>query len=327
MRPYMRIERLSNSMTGTGATIQLTDTAALKAGELLRRHTTLKVGGPADWFLRVGAAEGDEPLARALAWANAEGVPMTVMGGGSNLLVSDAGVRGLVVKLLAPPGPLTVDERDPDAPMVTAHAGTMISGFAEACGAQGLAGLEWAVGLPGTLGGAAANNAGAHGSDMAANFLDATAIEMDGTRRTVTLPEMTYAYRHSAIKDGAIRGVLTSLRLRLQRGDPEALAAKAREYHEWRRTAQPRAASAGSFFQNPSGDAAGRLIDACGLKGARIGGAQVSPVHANFLVNEAGKATAMDVQHLSDLCRERVQARFGIALQREVQRLGKWDRE
>ncbi len=310
-----------------GATIQLTDTAALKAGESLRRHTTLKVGGPADWFLRVGAKEGDEPLARALAWAHAGGVPVTIIGGGSNLLVSDAGVRGLVVKLLAPPGPLVVDESDPDAPVVTAHAGTMTSGFAEACGERGFAGLEWAVGLPGTLGGAAANNAGAHGSDMTANFLDATVIEMDGTRRVVTLPEMAYAYRHSAIKDGAIRGVLTAIRLRLQRGDPATLAAKAREYHEWRRVAQPRAASAGSFFQNPPGDAAGRLIDACGLKGARVGGAQVSPVHANFLVNEHGTATAADVQNLGDLCRDHVRARFGIDLQREVQRVGEWGRE
>lgn len=312
-------------MTSAGETIRLTDAAALRAGEMLRRHTTLKVGGPADWFLRVSAADGDEPLARALAWAHAEGVPLTVIGGGSNVLVSDRGVRGLVVKLLTPPGPFAVDEGDFDAPVVAAHGGAMTSGFAEACGARGLAGLEWAVGLPGTLGGAAVNNAGAHGSDTAANFLDATVIGMDGTRRVVTLPEMAYAYRHSAIKDGLIRGVLTTVRLRLRRGDPDALAAKAREYHEWRRTAQPRAASAGSFFANPPGDAAGRLIDACGLKGTRLGGAQVSPVHANFLVNENGAATAADVLALGELCRERVRERFGVDLQREVQMVGEWD--
>lgn len=311
-------------MIGIGDEVRLTDGLPLRAGEPLKRHTTLKVGGLADWYLRVNAAASEAPLIRALTWAHAEGVPVTVIGGGSNLLVADTGVRGLVIKVLAPPAPLDVDEGNPDAPIVSAHAGTMISGFAEACGVRGFAGLEWAVGLPGTLGGAVANNAGAHGSDMAANFLDATLITDEGIRRTVTADEMHFRYRHTALKDGALAGVLTTVRVRLGRGDAQALAAKAVEYHEWRRVAQPRAASAGSMFQNPPGDAAGRLIEACGLKGTCIGGAVVSPVHANFFTNPDGRATAAAVYALGELCRARVRAQFGISLQYEVQRLGDW---
>lgn len=305
------------------ATVRLSDRAAIKPGEPLRRHTTLHVGGPADWFLKIGATEGDEPLQRALQWAHAEGVPVTVIGGGSNILAADAGVDGLVIKLLTPRSEIVVDTRDPDAPIVTGHAGMLISGFAEACGDRGLAGLAWAVGLPGTLGGTVANNAGAHGGDMAASFLDATVITLDGESRTVTAEEMRYSYRHSALKDGVLCGVLTTVRVRLAPGDPSALRALAKEYHDWRKVAQPQAASAGSMFQNPPGDAAGRLIEAVGMKGARCGDAEVSPVHANFIVNR-GKATAADILALGDRCKARVKEQFGVDLQYEVQRIGRW---
>jgi len=298
--------------------------AAIKTDEPLRRHTTLHVGGPADWFLKIGAADGDEPLRAALRWAHAEGIAVTVIGGGSNVLAADAGVDGLVIKLLTPRPAIHVDGTDPTAPVVTGHAGMLMSGFAEACGERGLAGLEWAVGLPGTLGGAVANNAGAHGAEMSASFLDATLIRYDGTPQTVTADDLTYAYRHSAIKDGTIPGVLTTIRVRLAPGDPAELRARAVGYHDWRKAAQPQAASAGSMFQNPPGDAAGRLIEACGLKGYTLGQAQVSPVHANFIVN-LGKATAAEVLAVGDHCRACVEARFGIALQYEVQRIGRWD--
>ncbi|MHB8644217.1 MAG: UDP-N-acetylmuramate dehydrogenase [Thermomicrobiales bacterium] len=301
----------------------MTDRTAIKANEPLRRHTTLHVGGPADWFLKIGAAEGDEPLRAALRWANAEGIAITVIGGGSNILAADAGVAGLVIKVLTPRPAIEVDQTDPTAPVVIGHAGMLISGFAEACGERGLAGLEWAVGLPGTLGGAVVNNAGAHGGEMSVAFLDATMIRDDGRPVTVTADDLAYAYRHSAIKDGTISGVLTAVRLRLSPGDPAVLRARAIEYHDWRKTAQPQAASAGSMFQNPPGDAAGRLIEACGLKGFTIGQARVSPVHANFIVN-LGKATAADVLAVGDHCRASVEARFGVALHYEVQRIGRW---
>ncbi len=304
------------------AGVFVTDRAAIKAHEPLRRHTTLHVGGPADWFLKIGAAEGDEPLRDALRWAAAEGIAVTVIGGGSNILAADAGVAGLVIKVLTPRPMIQIDLADPSAPVVIGHAGMLISGFAEACGERGLAGIEWAVGLPGTLGGAVANNAGAHGSEMRASFLDATLIRYDGTPETVTAADLTYSYRHSAIKDGTQSGVLTTMRVRLSPGDPAALRARAAEYHDWRKVAQPQAASAGSIFQNPSGDAAGRLIEACGLKGFTIGQAQVSPVHANFIVN-LGKATAADVIALGDHCRACVTEQFGIELQYEVQRIGR----
>lgn len=303
--------------------VQVSARAAITANEPLRRHTTLHVGGPADWFLKIGAADGDEPLMRVLHRAAAEGIRVTVIGGGSNILAADAGVEGLVIKLLTPRLSLHIDRTDPNAALVTGHAGVLISGFAEACGEHGLAGLEWAVGLPGTLGGAVANNAGAHGSEMSASFFDATLISFDGTRRTVTLEDMAYRYRHSTIKDGPLRGVLTMVRVRLTPGDPAELRTKAVAYHDWRKTAQPQAASAGSMFQNPTGDAAGRLIEACGLKGFTIGQAQVSPVHANFLVN-LGKATAADVMAVGEHCRMCVRERFGVDLRYEVQRIGRW---
>jgi UDP-N-acetylmuramate dehydrogenase len=305
------------------AAVRLSDRAAIRPGEPLRRHTTLHVGGPADWFLKTGAAEGDESLRHALQWARAEGVPVTVIGGGSNILAADAGVEGVVIKLLTPRPEIVVDTRDSEAPIVTGHAGMLISGFAEACGERGLAGLAWAVGLPGTLGGAVANNAGAHGGDMAASFLGATLITLDGESRTVTADEMHYSYRHSALKDKVLRGVLTTVRVRLSPGDPAALRALAKEYHDWRKIAQPQAASAGSMFQNPPGDAAGRLIEAAGMKGARFGDAEVSPVHANFIVNR-GKATAADILTLGNQCKARVKERFGVDLQYEVQRIGRW---
>lgn len=306
------------------AGISMTDRCSIKANEPLRRHTTLHVGGPADWFLKIGAAEGDGPLCDALRWAVAEGIAVTVIGGGSNVLAADAGVAGLVIKVLTPRPMLRIDLTNPTAPVVTGHAGMLISGFAEACGERGFAGLEWAVGLPGTLGGAIANNAGAHGGEMSASFLDATLIRYDGTPETVTAADLAYSYRQSAIKDGTIPGVLTAVRVRLSPGDPATLRVRAREYHDWRKTAQPQAASAGSMFQNPPGDSAGRLIEACGLKGFTVGQARVSPIHANFIVN-LGTATAADVLAVGNHCRACVQARFGIELHYEVQRIGRWD--
>ncbi len=306
------------------ATVQLMNGIMLQSGEPLRRHTTLHVGGPADWFLKVGAANGDEPLCRALQWAMTEGIAVTVIGGGSNVLAADAGVAGIVIKVLTPRSTIQIDLADPAAPVVTGHAGMLMSGFAEMCGERGLAGLEWAVGLPGTLGGAVANNAGAHGSEMSASLLEATMIRRDGMPKSVTAADLAYSYRHSAIKDGTLQGILTTIRLRLSPGDPAALHARAVSYHDWRKTAQPQAASAGSMFQNPPGDAAGRLIDACGLKGLTIGQAHVSPVHANFIVN-LGKATAADVIAVGDHCRACVMARFGITLRYEVQRIGRWN--
>ncbi len=306
------------------AGIRLTDRAAIRADEPLRRHTTLHVGGPAEWFLKTGAADGDEPLRDGLRWANAEGIAVTVIGGGSNVLAADAGVAGLVIKVLTPRPMIQVDLADRTASIVTGHAGMLMSGFAEACGERGMAGLEWAVGLPGTLGGAVVNNAGAHGSEMSATFLDATVIRYDGTPGAITAHDLAYSYRHSTIKDGTLKGVLTTIRVRLSPGDPAELRARAIEYHDWRKTAQPQAASAGSMFQNPPDDAAGRLIEACGLKGFTIGQARVSPVHANFIVN-LGRATAAEVLAVGDHCRACVKARFGIELQYEVQRIGRWD--
>ena len=305
------------------AVVQLTGRAAITANESLRRHTTLHVGGPADWFLKIGAADGDEPLREALRWATVEGIPITIIGGGSNVLVADAGVEGLVIKVLTPRLAPQINRSDSAAPLVTGHAGMLMSGFAEACGDAGLAGLDWAVGLPGTLGGAVVNNAGAHGSEMSASFYDATLILTDGTMRTVSAADMAYQYRHTTVKDGTLRGVLTTIRVRLTPGNPDELRARATEYHNWRKTAQPQAASAGSMFQNPPDDAAGRLIEACGLKGFTIGQAQVSRVHANFIVN-LGKATAADVLAVGDYCRRCVRDRFGVELQYEVQRIGRW---
>jgi UDP-N-acetylmuramate dehydrogenase len=254
-------------------------------------------------------------------------LPCRILGGGANVLVSDAGFRGLVIVNRA--GHVTFSKDG----LVRAESGANLGALARRCVTRGLAGLEWAVSIPGTVGGAIINNAGAHGGDMAHNLRDVTlyfpgqtspsdplSVHGEGVVKEIWFVErMEYAYRASALKGSTKRFVVASATLALSPGaDAAALRAKVDEYIAHRKRTQPPGASLGSMFKNPPGDYAGRLIEAAGLKGRQIGGVQISPVHANFFVNTGG-GTASDYLALIRLTQETVQAQFGVALELEIE--------
>jgi UDP-N-acetylmuramate dehydrogenase len=290
----------------------------VRAGEDLARYTALRVGGPAELlaFVRdIGALR----RCAELAWQHE--VPCRILGAGSNVLVSDAGLRGLVVVNRANKVVFGNGE-------VWAESGASLSTLAQRCVSRGLAGLQWAAGIPGTVGGAVVGNAGAWGGDVASALVDARVLQTDGQAATWTVERMEYGYRSSALKRANIgrtqaepRAVVLEARFRLQSGDRERLRKQMAEITEHRKATQPRGATCGSVFRNPPGDYAGRLIEAAGLKGASHGGAIISTVHANFFINQ-GSATAGDVKALIDLARQSVEAQTGVRLELEIELLG-----
>ncbi|MDW8171027.1 MAG: UDP-N-acetylmuramate dehydrogenase [Anaerolineae bacterium] len=288
----------------------------LQANAASGKYTAARIGGPADW-LYVARSDEEELLAilRA-AWA--DGLPVRVIGAGANVLISDEGVRGLLIV-----NRLRGLAWEDDNRTVTALGGTSLLALARACAQRGLSGFEWAVGVPGTLGGALVNNAGAHGRDLAANLLSAEVLLPDGLRM-FTPSDLAFAYRNSALKQREDkRFFVRACRLRFAPASPQAVQARMDEYSATRRRTQPAGASLGSVFKNPLGDYAGRLIESCGLKGFTIGGAQVSPVHANFFLNTAD-CTARDYFALIEHVQATVQAQTGVLLELEIERLGAW---
>lgn len=284
--------------------------------EPLAPYTAMRVGGPADLLV---VCRTTEEVVEAVRRARAAGVPWRALGGGCNVLVSDAGVRGLVIIHRADRTRIEADGT------VWAEAGASVAALARETAARGLAGLEWAAGLPGTVGGAVVGNAGAFGGDVASVLVSVTLLEPDGevTERPATW--MEFAYRESRIKrmGPENRPVVLAAMFRLSPGDPAALAARMEEILAWRRTRHPSGATMGSTFKNPPGNHAGRLIEAAGLKGYRVGGAAVSELHANFLIN-TGSATAADVRALIRHIQAEVERQFGIHLEPEVEFIG-WD--
>ncbi len=279
--------------------------------EPMSRHTTFRVGGPADvMFL----PESGEQAARALAAAREAGVACYVVGNGSNLLVRDGGIRGLVVALGEG---MSAIRRDGD--IVTAQAGASLAKVAAFAQTEGLAGLEFASGIPGTLGGGCAMNAGAYGGQLSDCLIDAEVL-MDGEPRTLTVDEMDMGYRTTRpLRQG---GVVLSARFALKPDDPGAIAARMRELNARRRDKQPlNYPSAGSTFKRPEGRFAGALIEGAGLKGRRVGGAQVSEKHAGFIINVGG-ATAADILGLIRLVQDEVREKYGVALETEVRIIG-----
>lgn len=292
-------------------------TAAVRAAEPLARYTAWRVGGPADLLV---VAESVEALRQAMTIAWQQGAPCRVLGGGSNVLVSDAGVRGLIVLNRARAVTFAEDA-------VHAESGASFLTLARQCVARGLAGLEWAAGIPGTVGGAVAGNAGAWGSEVAANLIEATVLEPVDRVEVWPVERFEYGYRSSVLKQHPAGGQQPAIVLQaafaLQAGSRQELEARVAAITAQRKARQPPGATCGSVFKNPPGDYAGRLVEAADLKGHRIGGAVISPAHANFIVND-GQATADDVKTLIDLARETVQARFGVALELEIELLGSW---
>lgn len=293
----------------------------LPQGISLARFTAARLGGPAD-YLYIAKYPKYSDLTPLLDQAWYQQMPVTVIGGGANVLIADAGIRGLTIINRATE---ISHEDEGDEAIVTASSGTNLIRLARYCQENGLTGMEWAIAVPGTLGGAVVNNAGAHGGDIG-NSLTRTKIhEADRGERWIETTDMQYGYRHSSLKiRGDRRFFVMRAELRFDRDEPAAIQRRMDYNNDYRRRTQPPGASLGSIFKNPPGDFAGRLIEASGLKGLRVGSVQVSPVHGNFFVNTGG-ATARDYLALINQVRERVNDASGIALELEIQTLGDWE--
>lgn len=284
----------------------------------LARHTALQVGGPADLLVTV-TSRAD--LEQVVTLAREHQAPCRILGSGANVLVSDQGVRGLVILNRA-------REVAFGGAGVQAESGATFAAVARMSVARGLAGLEWAVGIPGTVGGAVVGNAGAWGGSVATTLVTATILETDGQVTEWPVSRFGYGYRCSALKQeppaGMQRPTVLAAEFALQAADPQLLKARVAEIQARRKATQPPGSSCGSVFRNPPGDYAGRLIEAVGLKGQKSGGAEVSPRHANFIINHGG-ASARDVKTLIDLARERVRSGFGVWLELEIELIGDWE--
>jgi UDP-N-acetylmuramate dehydrogenase len=283
----------------------------------LGARTTYRVGGTAA-LLFEARAEDDLVLA---AEAVREGdVPVLVVGGGSNLLVADAGWPGLAITLGERFGAIDVPDRCEGAPVrVKAGAAVALPVLARRTAALALRGLEWAVGVPGCVGGAVRMNAGGHGSDISRTLEAARVVDLgSGGGRELSRPELDFAYRHSAIRP---HDVVVWATFELEPGDRAASEAEIAEIVRWRRANQPGGANAGSVFTNPPGDSAGRLIEAAGLKGHRVGSASVSPKHANFFQADEG-GSADDVRALIMEVQRLVEERTGVRLAPELCMVG-----
>lgn len=286
----------------------------------LARYTAARIGGAADWLL---VLETVDQLTDAATQLWALDIPFHVLGGGSNILVSDLGVRQLVILNKARQIRFELEQK---SLMVTAESGANFGLMARQCARRGLSGLEWAAGIPGTVGGAVFGNAGAHGFDVACSLQMAKILhrtKRDIVQESWPLGNLKFEYRSSKLKRNPGDVVILAAQFKLQHGDPKEIQAQMDEYTAYRRSSQPPGASMGSMFKNPPGDYAGRLIEAAGLKGTSIGGVEISPVHANFFVNYEN-ATASDVYDLIRLARETVLEKCGVELELEIELIGEW---
>ncbi|MGE0602025.1 MAG: UDP-N-acetylmuramate dehydrogenase [Dehalococcoidia bacterium] len=286
----------------------------LRRSHSLARHTTFGIGGPADLFLTVRSADD---LARASNAAHESGVPTFVLGSGSNILVADAGIRGLVLDNRA-------RSETHDGLTVRVESGASFAAFARKMCRAGLEGLSWAVGIPGTIGGAVVYNAGAYGGCLA-DVLRRVRLQLPGNGdEWIDAADLGLVYRGSAFTRGQVEGkAVLEAEVELAPGDSRELLARAASFDERRLTAQPRGRNAGSTFKNPPDSPAWKLVEAVGMRGARRGDAAISDKHCNFFVND-GNATAADVAWLIAEAQRRVKEQFGITLEREVEFVGDW---
>jgi UDP-N-acetylmuramate dehydrogenase len=275
--------------------------------------TTLRVGGPAD---RMATVRSRGELLSALRCARQAEVPWFMLGNGSDLVVADAGMRGLVIRNRARDVSL-------DGEQLTADAGAAMAMLVKRCTREGLTGLEFGISIPGTLGGAVWANAGAHDGDMAGVVVAVEAWDPERDEvAQLTNGDCRFGYRESRFKHS--REVVVAATLELRAGDPDEIGERVAAHQAQRRATQPLAdQNAGSVFRNPPGDHAGRLIDATGLKGHRIGSAMVSSLHANFIICDRG-GRAADVRALGDLVRAAVADRSGVTLEYEIEFVGDW---
>lgn len=283
---------------------------AVQENVILAPYTSARIGGPADVLLPVNSAD---ELAHAMQFIWEHELPHYILGGGSNVLVSDDGFRGVVVLNKAK----EVRFESGDQPSVWCESGVVFSNLANRCASKGFGSLEWGAAVPGTIGGAVYGNAGAFGGDVSGNLIWTEVLTANG-REKLSVEQMQYGYRSSVLKRHEIKAIVLSAMMRLENSTKEEVSVKISGFSERRKATQPPGASMGSMFKNPEGDYAGRLIEAAGLKGTRIGNAEISSVHGNFFVNH-GETKASDVLALIRLTQETVLKKLGVQLELEVE--------
>lgn len=279
--------------------------------ESMKKHTTFRVGGPADILVQPKGTE----LAAVIRLCRKYDVPYQVIGNGSNLLVGDRGIRGLVIEMLSKEDEICVEDD-----CITVGAGMLLSKTANRAADHGLTGMEFAAGIPGSIGGAVVMNAGAYGGEMKDILTAVTVLDQEGNEKILSAEELELGYRTSCIlKKGYI---VTGAKIKLKHGEETAIRARMEELKKQRVEKQPlEYPSAGSTFKRPEGYFAAKLIEDAGLKGCARGGAQVSEKHAGFVVNK-GDATAKDVCELTDYIKSEVMEKFGVGLELEVVKVG-----
>ncbi len=295
----------------------------LLANEPLSAHTSYRIGGPADLFI---AVESLDELSRIVALARECQVPYFLLGAGTNILVSDKGIRGLVIENRA--GGSRFEVRGEEV-ILWAEAGALLKDLVGESVRRGLAGLEWAVGIPGTVGGAVVGNAGAYGGYMSDILTQVTILRANGETQELRAEELGFGYRTSRFKAAnrerkAAMPVILAAQFKLQPESAAVLQERVAEYTRQREARQPSEPSAGSVFKRTAQYPAGFLIEQAGLKGKRFGDVQISPKHANFIVN-LGEASASDVKALMDMACDAVLRQFGIELELEQELVGEWN--
>lgn len=290
----------------------------VKTAEPLVRYTSMKIGGPADYFIEV---ENDSALSRVLVLLDRRRISFCLLGNGSNVLVSDRGVRGAVIRLAGDFKRVQWREAG-DTVQVKVGAAYPVTQLVRQATRRGYAGLEFAEGIPGTVGGALFMNAGAYGSEFEKVVEEVDAMSAQGEPVCFSREQMNFSYRDAHLPAGT---VVLEVRMHLAKAETAIVDSKLRELVGRRKSSQPSGLpNSGSMFRNPLGDYAGRLIEAAGLKGKRIGQAQIAERHANFIVNLGG-AKAIEVRQLMELAKKEVSRQFGIELVAEVKLLGEWD--
>lgn len=284
----------------------------LKLQEPMKEHTTFRVGGPADLFLMPKDAE---ELKDAIGILRKYDVPLLVIGNGSNLLVRDKGIRGAVLQIYSRMADITVE-----GDIIEAKGGALLSAVAAKAADASLTGLEFASGIPGSIGGAVVMNAGAYGGEMKDVLLSVDVLTKELEVKTIPAEKLELGYRHSIVPEAGY--IVLGAKMKLTRGEDAAIRSRMAELAEQRREKQPlQYPSAGSTFKRPTGYFAGKLVQDAGLKGKTIGGAQVSEKHSGFLINIGG-ATAQDVLDLIAFCQKEVREQFGVTLETEVKIVG-----
>ena len=297
------LTELQNVMGGSGIFME----------EPMKKHTTFRVGGPADVLVQ----PDETALAAILALCRQYHVPYSFIGNGSNLLVGDKGIRGVVIEMTDPMGNIEVD-----GTKITAQAGAMLSKIANTAASNGLGGMEFAAGIPGSVGGAVVMNAGAYGGEMKDIIEKVYVLDENGAQLELDRDALDLGYRHSCIPEK--KYIVTKVVLELVPRDEAEIRSEMKELNEKRAEKQPlQYPSAGSTFKRPEGYFAGKLIEDAGLRGFQVGGAQVSEKHCGFVINK-GDATAADICQLMRDVSDKVQAQFGVVLEPEVKMIGEF---